>query len=373
MAAPEVKVFYTVDGRPVEGNNRVPFTDISWSQGWNEDGTLGLSIRWHRLFARWRARRKIRPWLHCVAVIENGVVKHWGPVTSRRWEGLTLKIDVGDGFTLLSKRLVLNRLLKSQWVDGEVVIDEDNPSPEWVLQIAGQSLAGIGAALIRETLEWGPLLIDSPAGEEGTRVRTYQCWDFATVRERLIDLGNVEDGPLLQFEGYIRADGHLRARYVSGEGGHLWSWVLAAPGQKVSLVSVDEDGESMATEAFALGGRSEDVVLVAKSTSAALTAEGWPVMQVADSSHSTISRLETLKGITGLAVRDGSMLPESYQLKASANYDVRIGDYIDLEVDDRYLGKRLVSLIVVAVSRDASEWQTVSAFPRENDFAEADE
>lgn len=369
----EVKVFYTLDGRPVEGNNRVPFTGITWSQGWNEDGTLALSIRWHQIFARWRARRKLRPWLHSIAVIENGVVKHWGPITSRRWEGLTLRVDVGDGLTLLSKRLVLNRLLKTMWIDGEVVIDEDNPSPEWVLQFAGMSYAGIAAALIRETLEWGQLLIDPPTSDPGTRVRTYQCWDFATVRERIVDLGSVQDGPLMQLEGYIRADGNLRARFVSGEGGHLWTWVPAARKQKVSLVSVDEDGESMATEAFALGGRSEDVVLVAKSSATTLTAEGWPLMQVADSSHSTVSELDTLKGITDLTVADGSTLPESYELKVSANYDVRIGDYVDLEVEDPYLGQRLVPLIIVALTRNASEWQTVSAFPRENDFAEADE
>lgn len=365
----EVRVFYTLDGRPVEGNNLVPFTDISWRHGWNEEGTLGISIRWHKIIAAWRARRKLRPWLHSIAVIEDGVVKFAGPITSRRWEALTLKVDAGDGWALWRKRLVLNRLLKTLWVDGEVLIDEDNPAPHWLLQISGQTLAGIGAAVIREALEWGELLVDAPAGEAGTNVRTYRCWDFATVATRLQDLGAVQGGPLITFPAYIREDGHLRIQYETGDGGHLWRWVQPAPGQKVELVSVDEDGESMATEAFGLGGRDEDIVLVARSDSDELTTAGWPVLQVADTSHSTVSQLATLKGHTGQLVADGSTLPESYELKVSAGYDIRPGDWIDLAVQDKYLGTRTVPLIVVEISRDKTSWQTVSAFPRENDLA----
>lgn len=369
----EVRVFYTIDGRPVEGNNLIPVTGISWRHGWNEEGALGIGIRWHRIIAAWRARRKLRPWLHSIAVIEDDVVKFSGPITSRRWEGLTLTIDAGDGWALWRKRLVLNRDLKALWVDGEVLIDEDNPAPHWLLQIAGQSLAGIGAALIREALEWGALLVDPPDGEAGTSVRTYRCWDFATVASRLEQLGAVSGGPLITFPGYIREDGHLRIRYQTGDGGHLWHWVQAAPGQKVELVSVDEDGESMATEAFALGGRDEDIVLVARSDSDELTDAGWPVLQVADTSHFTVSQLETLQGHVEQLVDDGSTLPESFELRVSAGYDVRVGDWVDLEVQDKYLGARTIPLVVVEVARDKSAWQTVSAFPRENDLAEADE
>lgn len=365
----EVRVFYTLDGRPVEGNNIVPVTDFSFAHGWNEKGSLGISIRWHRLIAMWSARLKLRPWLHSIAVIEDGTVKFAGPITSRRWEGLTLRVDCGDGWALWEKRLVLNHALDDAWVDGEVLIDEENPRPQWVLRIVGQSLAGIGAALIREALKWGPYLVDAPDTDFGLNERTYNGWDFATTFERLQDLGKVEGGPLMLFPGYIREDGHLRIRYEAGEGAALHEWVQPAPGQYVEIVSVDEDGESMATSAFALGGREDDAVLVARSRSTTLTDAGWPVLQVADRSHSTVSQLPTLKGYTGQAVIDGSLLPESYQLKVTAAYDVRPGDWVNLTVRDRYLGSRLVPLVVVRVARNRGRWQTVSAFPRENDLA----
>lgn len=365
----EVRVFYTVDGRPVEGSNTVPFTDLSYTLAWNEDGTLGISIRWHKLMARWGARRKLRPWLHSVAVIDNGAVRFAGPITSRRWEGLTLKIDAGDGWALWKKRLALNHALATQWVDGEVVIDEDNPAPEWTLSIAGQTLGGIGAAVIRESLLWGPLLVDPPEPEPGTHVRNWPCWNGSTVHDRLKSLTEVEGGPLIRFVGYIRDDGHLRIRYVTGVAEVVHSWVQTAPKQKVAISSVDEDGSSMATHAFAFGGRDEDKLLVARSSSTALTEAGWPVLQVADTSHSTVSELPTLRGYAGQIVADGSLLPESYELTVPAGYDVMPGDWADLTVEDPYLGKRLVPLVVVEVSRGTSARQTVRAFPRENDLA----
>ena len=368
----EVRVFNTIDGSPVGGSNVLPFTDESHTLGWNEDGAIGVSIRWHRLMDVWRARWKLRPWKHTLAVIDDGEVLIAGPITSRRWEGLTLKIDAGDGWALWKKRLVLNHALATAWVDGEVLIDEDNPAPQWVLTIAGQSYAGIGAALVRESLKWGPLLVDTPDPDPGTHVKTYNGWDLATVHERLRDLGALEGGPLIRWPAYLRPDGHLRIRYETGDAQTVHEWVTAAPGQGVSIVSVDEDGASMATEAFALGGRNADLVLVARSKSTTLTAAGWPVLQVADKSRSSVSELPTLKGYTGQAVIDGSMLPESYELKVPSAIRVAPGDWVNLSIQDPYLGQRDVPLSVVEVRRGTSHWQSVSAFPREND-AETDQ
>lgn len=370
----EVRVFYTLDGRPVEGNNLVPFTGLSFSTRWNEEGALGLSIRWHRLAALWRARVKLRPWLHSLAVIDEGRVLFAGPITSRCWEKLTLKVDAGDGWALWRKRLALNHALADAWVDGDVLIDEDNPAPEWMLSIAGQTLGGIGAALIRETLRWGEFLIDPPPPEPGIHVRNYPCWNGATVADRLHDLAGVQGAELMSFPAYIRDDdGHLRIRYTTGEAEVLHTWVQPAPGQKVSIVSVDEDGETLATDAYAFGGRDEDRLLVARAVSTTLTDAGWPLLQVADTSHSTVSQLTTLLGHAGQIVEDGSMLPESYQLTASAEHDVRPGHWIDLTVQDPYLGDRLVPLVVVEVARTTSRFQSIYAFPREFDLAETDE
>jgi hypothetical protein len=133
---------------------------------------------------------------HTLAVIEDGEVLIAGPILSRRWQGLTLKIDAGDGWALWRKRLVLNHALATSWVDGEVLIDEDNPAPQWILAIAGQTYGGVGAAIIRESLKWGQLLVDPPAPEPGTRVKTYNGWDLASVHDRLQDLGALEGGRL---------------------------------------------------------------------------------------------------------------------------------------------------------------------------------
>lgn len=361
----EVAVFHTLDGSPVEGARNIPFTGCSWSEDAAAKGQLNLDIRWHRLMRSWGARSKLTPWKYSIAVLDGDRVRFAGPIEARRWEGMTLSVTASDGWGILENRLVLNHLLDARWVDGEILLDEENPRPEWVLQITGQSLYGIGAALIRETLKWGDLLIDSPPSEAGTNVRTYRGWDFATVADRIRELTEVRNGPVLRFEPYLREDGHLRLRYVESGDRRLHSWVQAAPGQRIRVDSVDEDAASLATEAYALGGRDEDVVLAARSRSTTLTGAGFPVIQRADTSHSTVSRLDTLLGHTGRIVDDGSLLPESLALTVPADIDVVPGDAVDLEIDDPYIGRTLLTLSVARVSGDTSEWQQVDLVPRE--------
>lgn len=362
----QLKVFYTVDGRPVQGSNVIPYTDVSWTLGWNTEGTMQIQIRWHKLIAYWSARLKLRPWLHSVAVIEGDQVPFAGPILSRNWEGLTLTINVGDGWALWRKRLVLNHALSVSWVDGEVVIDEDNPTPNWRLSFTGLSLAGIGAGLIRESLKWGQYLIDEPPLEAGDNVRNYLCADLATVHDRLQDLTGVIGGPLIRFPAYIRpVDGFLRLSYNTAVAPTTHTLSTEVPGHRVSLSSVDEDGEAMASAAFAVGGRDEDIVLVAASTNPILTDAGWPVMQIADKSHTSVSQIATLKGYTDQLVIDGAALPESFELLVATSRSILIGDWVDLFTDDSYLGRRLIPIVVVEVSRTSSDWQRIRAFPRE--------
>lgn len=361
----EVRLFHTVDGSPAPGGSRVPFTDLAWSEDASQSGQLNLTIAWHRLVATWGARRKLTPWKYCLAVVDDDQrVLFAGPITARQWDGTALSVTAADAWGLLAKRLVLPKTLDARWIDGEVLLDEDNPAPHWILQIRGQSLFGIGAALIRETLKWGDLLIDSPGSESGTNVRTYRAWDFAPVADRLRELTEVRNGPVIRFAPYIRADGNLRIRYTESEARTTHYWIQAAPGQRVSIAQTDEDGASMVTEAYTLGGRHDDIVLAARSRSTTLTSDGFPVLQVADTSHSTVTELATLLGHARRTTDEGALLPEAVSLVVARSLDVVPGDWIDLEVKDPYLGETLLPLIVATVSGDATEWQTVGAVPR---------
>jgi hypothetical protein len=361
----QVRVFNTVDGSPVTGSNVVPISNATWSLDYNQPGALELTLGKTKELARWNAREKLRPWKHCAALIDDGEVVAAGPIVRRKWTG-GLTVNCGGGWDLFQKRLVLNYALASAWRDGEVVLDEENPAPEWLLSFAGLSLGGIGAGLVREALKWGPLLVDMPgAPEVGVHVKTYQGWDLATTAERLSDLTGLLNAPMIRFVPYIREDGHLRFRYESGAVGYYRRMAETMPGHGVVLTDVDEDGTSMATDMFALGGRSEDIVLAARSTSGALTDAGWPVMQVADKSHTSVSDLLTLKGYTNQGVVDGATVPESTRLRVRASAGVRPGDVIDLSAKNSFHGRTDVLLHVAQVSGGLGEWCDVTGFPEE--------
>lgn len=364
----QVRAYNTVDGKPVEGDNVVPVSAVSWQMGWNEPDRMTLTIPLSMKAAVWGLRTKLRPWKASCALLDGDDVIVAGPVLNRKWSlrsGLT--VVIGGGWDLMRKRLVLNPVLKTSWVDGEVVIDEDNPAPRWVVQFAGKSLASIGAGLVRLAVQWGPLNIDSPSlDESGIHVRTYLASALATVSDRLKDLTEVIGGPRIHFEPYVRADGHLRFRYVADQGSvHIHRASTAMRGHGVQVVEVDEDGETMATDVYALGGRDDDISLVARSSSALLTDAGWPVLMEGLRSHSSVSRLDTLKGHTDQGVVDGARVPESTQFQVRASRRVRPGDQLDVTTTSTYHGQIEQLVDVVDVTGSLSEWCTVTGFPQE--------
>ena len=363
----QVRLFRTTDGAPVEGNNVVPVSEVSWKLGYNEADDIELKMPASRELLRFGARQKMRPWRTLAAVVDDGgYVIAAGPILRRKWTPDELTVKVGGGWSLFEKRLVLNRALRTGWVDGELLVDEDNPAGPFVLQFAGMTLGGIGAGLVREALQWGPLAVDSPVSEAGTQVRTYYGWDFATVSERLEDLSKVIGGPFIRFEPYLRSDGFLRFRYVADQGGEVVHTVATGMEQAGGVIDdIDEDGDNMATQAYMVGGKEDDVALVARSSSPVLVDEGWPVMQVADTSHSTVSQMSTLVGYGEQIVADGSSNPESTRLKLRRSRQVRPGDVLEVFTDNSYHGRiNALQLDVAAVSGDLTEWVSVTAFPR---------
>lgn len=365
----QVRVFRSLDGAPIAGSNVVPVSGASWESALNEPGSMTLAIPRSRLFAAWNARRKLRPWYATAALIDGNEVIHAGPVLARKWTPKGgLSVTVGGAWDYFSKRLVLNHDLHDAWVDGEVVLDEENPSPQWVLKYRNLSLGGIGAGIVREALSWGELAVDMPTLplEAGFNDRTYNGWDFATTATRLEELTKVINGPNIRFDPYLRSDGHLRFKYVSDYGGGTYHRLSTGmTGHGVTVDDVDEDGKSLATEVYALGGRSEDIVLAARAASTRLTAAGWPVMQDVLKSHSSVSRLETLQGHVEQRVMDGSIVPESTQLQVRRSHGVKPGDIIDLTTQNSYHGNVEQILNVVEVSGGLGEWVTVNAFPDE--------
>lgn len=362
-----VFAFRLTDGQPIF---RIPYTAVSGTETLNAGGDMKIEVAWSRDAARLNLRKTLYPWLVGMAAVRGDRVLHAGPVTARGWdpEGRKLTFTAGGGWDLFDKRLVLNRALAASWRDGEVLIDEDNPAPDWQLTFTG-TYTDIGSGLIAEALRWGSFPVDLPDPDGGLYTRTYLGWDMALVSDRLTDLTKLEHADELEFQPYRDAQHRFRWRFRGAP--ELmdvdWQWNTMAPAQRIRFTGVDDDGSAMATQAFGLGGRADDLVLAAKVESTALTGAGWPVLQSANTSHSTVSELDTLQSWVAEDIARGSCTQESFTFAVGMEYPVHPGDWAEIKVDDLYLGRTTLPLKIVQVGWDTSEWQTVSCRLRGED------
>lgn len=357
---------YSFDGKPLPGAARVPVDGITFNDSLFNEGGITLSLGKSSELAAYRPREKLRPWRTLVAVIDGRKVISAGPVLRRTW-GNGMTVTAGSGMSFFDKRLVLNYDLHAKWKNGEVLIDEENPSPEWLLSFRGLSLPGIANALLRETLKWGPLPIDPPSEplETGIHERNYRCFDFARMSDRLSELSEVINGPKLRCVPRLTPEGNLRFKFDPGFVGVEHDLSTTLEGHGVALDSVDEDGGSIASEVFGMGGRDENLVLTARERN---LDTGLPLLQTALSSAGSVTRLSTLQEHVNQAVVDGTTLPESTRLRVRASRGVKPGDVINLTTSSVFYGGRVtIRLNVVQVSGDAGDWVNVDAFPEGGD------
>lgn len=357
-----VRAFASLDGAPLF---RIPYTNVSWSEAINEAGSATVTVEMTRDAQRLSLRTTTRPWKVDLAIMRGSRILHAGPVTRRSWDGSAISYTVGGGLTHLSKRLVLNHSLDASWVDGEVLIDDDNPNLQWLLTISG-SYPDIARGLVAETLKWGTLPIDLPEISTGLNTRTYETWNNLLVSDKLTDLTELDNGIELQLQPRL-VTGHLRylLRAAAEIRDNVWEWNTQVPGQRVMVTGIDEDGSDMTTQVYGQGGKTDDLVLMARHTDTTLTDAGWPLMQTADTSHQTVSELSTLQSwLKEDTVRGG--LQESFSIKAGIEYEVNIGDWADVRITDPYIGSDVYPFKIVGLSASTDEFQTLSARLRED-------
>lgn len=300
-------------------------SSLSWSDSINEDGSISAS-------SDSAIPSGIMPYKTVIAAIDDVGVRHAGYVTKVSTDETTgvSTVSGGGGLTILQKRLVLNRRLKSSWRDGTVLVDDDNPPGDWVLSLKG-SYRDIVRGLIDEAMAWGALPFTLPGIEGGSHERTYNCWDMATVADRILDIGGLQDGPEIRLDPVV-SDGAISfALNVQDEiVDTVWRWNPRLPGQGVSLLDTDLDGADMCTQCFGVGGRESDELLVAMSSGGSLEALGWPVLQAANTSHSTISVLKTLQSYVSSDVDSGDDPQDCRSLSVPSELNVRVGDWADI-------------------------------------------
>lgn len=346
---------------------RIPVgVGTSWAKAINAPGSYSLKLPNSPVSRLSELHEIAKPWKTCVAILRGKRVLHAGPVLRRPWAG-GLKLDGAGYWQYLMKRLVLPHALEGRQIDGEVLIDEENPGAEWILALSGQTYVDIATKLLEETAKWQDMPVDLPIARSGPYFRTYYGYDLATVAERLKQLTELQFGPELRFDAYLRPDGGLRWKFDGDQElvNRVWQWNTSVPDQGVKITALDDDGTDIVTDVWAQGGRNDDLLLMARQQAA--DPQGLPLLQGALTSHSTVSELETLRGHAAGEVRRTMNTYGQVQLEAPLRYEVEPGDWIELRTERPYLGRTQLALKVVGVSGNDGERQKIDTRVRYDD------
>lgn len=366
-----IGVYQTTTGEHID---ILPASSWSWRRTVSAAGSVAVDIPLTQESVAMNLRGLLAPWRTTLAIRDNatGRVVAAGVVYARQWEADTgmLKVSCADLWDLFKLRLVIDPSLDS--FGAAAVEEKEGAIPgAWTRRMSG-SLGDIARQLVEMTIKAGPLPIILPAHQGGQHERTYEGGDMATIASRLSELTQVIDGPEIAFAPSINPiSDRLEWQMMIGTpelvtASHRWD----ARRRAIPLIdiSVEEDASDMVGDSWARGGSQNDRVLIAHHHDRWLEQAGWPLLQAADTSHSTISDLTTLAAWARTPTRLRSESVEVIQLKArrqdEAGYALADaltpGDHILLRHDDPYLGAGLMRLKVLELSGDEGEWVGVS-------------
>lgn len=366
-----ITVHETVSGRRLEALSASAW---SWRRQVSGAGALSVAVPMTQDTVGMDLRTLLAPWRTSLALSDSttGRVIAAGPIYARRWDAdsYRLEISCADLWDIFKLRLVLDPSVNS-WSTGSVLGQDGTWPGAWSMSLTG-SMADIARGLLASTLRAGPLPIVLPPITGGDRTRTYGGPDFATVAARLEELTQVIGGPEIIFH----------PRLVEGSTAVSWHMLTGSPELVVAThswdarrravplvdITVEEDASDMVGDSWARGGSQDDRTLIAHHHDRWLEDAGWPLLQAADTSHSSVSDLSTLGAWAQSATQMRAHSTEVVQLKArrrdEAGYALADaltpGDHIHLRHEDPYLGSSVIDLKALELSGDQGEWVTVS-------------
>jgi len=302
-------------GNMLDGRRIQTIPDVvsgSWSEVLNGSGDVSCTVPLgDPAISRLNLKNSATVKKSFLAAVEGNVVLQAGPIAGHQFsdDGELLTISADGMWSHFDDRLVLpilaGRLPSDKTTDTrymKVSVDPDDP---WPVDTS-KSLQGIARAIVAQALSWpsGNVPVVLPAEIPGDQERTYKGSDLASVGERLSQLTAVDGGPDIKFV----------PRYTSDKLGIEWLMMIGTPDQpllvgpiepvfnvglsrsSVSDFQIVVDGSNLGSQAFASGGRTSDEVLIAQSDDPTLLNAGFPLMQIVDASHSSVSESPTLQG-----------------------------------------------------------------------------
>jgi hypothetical protein len=355
----------------------LPVLDGSWSLQLNAPGQMECTLNLEDPDVRALGlRNSASPVKAVLGVVEHGVLVEAGPIWVRAYDrdAQKLKLSAKGIWSVLDHRIILPAAALTLPVTQFTIPDPSDtsgsktmPNPAVGTHLTNLWLGTIAKRLIQQAFAWsgGTLPITLPADIAGTNQRDFEGAQFGSLGQALQQLTQVDGGPDIKFVPQVTTDG-LGIKWVMLHGtpqqpllysSNPVTFDMSVPESKITGLTVQEDASAMASLSWATGGRAGDSVLVSRATQTAQVSQGYPLLEVLDSSHSDVVLQPTLDAYAQENLTVGSVPVEIWkfnvELDGSPDFsDYTVGDIVNIIVGkttDPYLQpgtyqQRIVSL-----------------------------
>ena len=205
------------------------------------------------------------------------------------------------------------------------------------------------------------------AARPGTREKIWAAVDGKGVQDAVEDISQLLGGVEWDWAPCVDELDRLSWALITGTdalqeitSAYWHDWTSGGESPALRGLTESTSPEFMASTAFFTGGKDDDRVLVSRQHDQTLIAAGFPLAEIWDSSHSTVSEQATLDGWAKGALADGQAPVQFWEAEVRADRaaGLRHGDWCTIEVLDHWwIPDGIYERRIVEVSGDAeSEW-----------------
>jgi hypothetical protein len=341
------------DIRPIDGSGSRAINspeDLSCTLDLNDPRTIALGLRNTGTVAK-----------TILAAAEGDFILGAGPIWAANYDrdGATVKLTAKGFWSYYDHRYIEQLLAATIDVNDFTIPNPEDPTgtianPDLRTSLSGWDLGTLAKKLLQlaHTYTGGSIPVVFEADRAGTRVENVDGLDLKNLGEMLKQYSQREDGPEIRFLPRFTADrlgieavfqtGSEAQPLLASQTVHNWDMTVRKPA--VSGLKIDIDGTDMAGLAWLTGGRKADEVLIARSLDTTLTDTGYPLLEKADTSHSSVEIQGTLDAYARAITTNGRRPRETWSFKAETARKPFLGAYLegdwcDLKID-RYEAAR---------------------------------
>jgi len=343
----------------------VPFSDGSFEDTLNGIGSLAITVPLYDFDARaLDLRTSGAPARTFLGLLINDRFQQLGPIWNHQYSKnkRQLKITAANTWSYWNYRALLD--LNSDTVP--LLRPDGSANPATNFDVVGTDLGTIGKRAVQamNNRPGQALPMVYEADRAGTNERHLLGADLKYGGSFLKDLTNVENGPDIRFDGRWNAgrDG-VEVVMRSGTAAEprlfqptVHKWDLTVAESVIRNLEVEVDGQGMADTAWTTGGRTNDIVLMDRQYNPNLKKQGYPRLDMVDTSHSSVVIPSTLSGYGRETLRKGSVPTSfiSFEVRSDAMPyigEYQVGDYCTIKIkDDPYLpdGKYMRRIVQIS-------------------------